>query len=100
MEIIEHSLTLLRVDVLTRYQTLTLCKMNESYLNTFAQDIEWAKDGDDGKLYVVQARPETVHSTTSSTSQEVFSVQGGTGAYATKLLCEGRSIGAKVGVGR
>ena len=57
-------------------------------------DIEWAKDGDDGKLYIVQARPETVKSRQSSNSMERYLLkQKGT------VLCEGRSIGQRIGAG-
>lgn len=63
-------------------------------------DIEWAMDGTDGKLYVVQARPETVHASAPTTSQIVYSLEGGADAHQDDLLCFGRSIGSKVGVGR
>ncbi len=58
-------------------------------------DIEWAKDGDDGKLYVVQARPETVKSRTSKTVMERYLLKE-TGI----VLAEGRSIGHRIGSGR
>ncbi|MDO6749160.1 PEP/pyruvate-binding domain-containing protein, partial [Gilvimarinus sp. 1_MG-2023] len=57
-------------------------------------DIEWAKDGDDGKLYVVQARPETVKSRTSKTVMERYLLKE-TGT----VLAEGRSIGHRIGSG-
>ena len=59
-------------------------------------DIEWAKDGETGRLYIVQARPETVRSQQSGTQQlETYQLlEPGT------LLCEGRSIGHKIGAGR
>jgi phosphohistidine swiveling domain-containing protein len=57
-------------------------------------DIEWAKDGDDGKLYIVQARPETVKSRQSSTTQERFLLQ-----ESGDVLVEGRSIGQRIGKG-
>ncbi|MEM1412037.1 MAG: phosphoenolpyruvate synthase [Pseudomonadota bacterium] len=58
-------------------------------------DIEWAKDGETGRLYIVQARPETVRSQDSGGQRlERYQLleQGG-------LLCEGRSIGHKIGAG-
>jgi pyruvate, water dikinase len=58
-------------------------------------DIEWAKDGDDGKLYIVQARPETVKSRTSKTVMERYLLKE-TGT----VLAEGRSIGHRIGKGR
>lgn len=58
-------------------------------------DIEWAKDGDDGKIYIVQARPETVKSRQRSTTVERYLLQ----EQSSKILCEGRSIGQRIGAG-
>ncbi|MCG4453217.1 phosphoenolpyruvate synthase [Pseudomonas sp. MMS21-TM103] len=58
-------------------------------------DIEWAKDGDDGKLYVVQARPETVRSRTNVNVMERYLLKE-TGT----VLVEGRAIGQKIGAGK
>ncbi|VXC97472.1 phosphoenolpyruvate synthase [Pseudomonas sp. 9AZ] len=58
-------------------------------------DIEWAKDGDDGKLYIVQARPETVKSRTNVNVMERYLLKE-TGT----VLVEGRAIGQKIGAGR
>ncbi len=57
-------------------------------------DIEWAKDGMDGCLYIVQARPETVASNKSSQFLEEFVLQG-TG----KPLVIGRAVGTRIGTG-
>lgn len=58
-------------------------------------DIEWAKDGDDGKLYIVQARPETVKSRTSANVMERYLLkEKGT------VLAEGRAIGQRIGAGK
>jgi len=57
-------------------------------------DIEWAKDGGTGKIYIVQARPETVKSRSRSTQIERYLLESrGT------VLVEGRSIGQKIGSG-
>jgi len=56
-------------------------------------DIEWAKDGADGKLYVLQARPETVKSRKKETSER-FTLKS-----RAKVLANGRAIGHKIGVG-
>lgn len=58
-------------------------------------DIEWAKDGDDGKIYIVQARPETVKSRASVAVLERYLLKE-TGT----VLIEGRSIGHKIGSGK
>ncbi len=57
-------------------------------------DIEWGKDGLDGKLYVVQARPETVKSRSEDKAIEKFSLK-----KRGEVLSEGRAIGQKIGVG-
>ena len=57
-------------------------------------DIEWAKDGITGKLFIVQARPETVKSRAKATQIERFML-GSRG----DVVCEGRAIGQKIGSG-
>ena len=57
-------------------------------------DIEWAKDGVDGQLYIVQARPETVRSREDAQTIERFQLKGSAG-----IVCEGRAIGHKIGAG-
>lgn len=57
-------------------------------------DIEWAKDGLDGKLYIVQARPETAASQRSLTTVEHYVLEG-----RGEVLTEGRSVGEKVAAG-
>lgn len=59
-------------------------------------DIEWGKDGRDGKLYILQARPETVKSQQGAhEAQQRFKLKG-TGT----ILASGRAIGQKIGAGR
>ncbi len=58
-------------------------------------DIEWAKDGIDGKLYIVQARPETVASQRKATTLESYVLEG-----SAEVLVEGRSVGEKIASGR
>lgn len=57
-------------------------------------DIEWAKDGDDGKLYILQARPETVKSRDTRGKVEKFKIK-----VYSKALISGRAIGQKIGIG-
>ncbi|MGE0737551.1 phosphoenolpyruvate synthase [Sulfurimonas sp.] len=61
-----------------------------------AMDIEWAKDGNDGKLYIVQARPETVM---SKQNKSMTSKHYSLGVKGAKLLTSGRAIGEKIGSG-
>lgn len=57
-------------------------------------DIEWAKDGLTGELYIVQARPETIHAQTAKSHIDFYDVD-----VETKPLLTGRAIGEKVGAG-
>lgn len=57
-------------------------------------DIEWGKDGNDGKLYILQARPETVQSRSGRSIQR-FTLKG-----KSDIIISGRSIGHKIGVGK
>src|SRR5699024_8395949 len=57
-------------------------------------DIEWALDGDDGKLYIVQARPETVKSRSDMSVMERYLLKD-----SGKVLVEGRAIGQRIGAG-
>ncbi|HTQ04731.1 MAG TPA: phosphoenolpyruvate synthase [Polyangiaceae bacterium] len=58
-------------------------------------DIEWAKDGRSGQLFVVQARPETVHTQSGPPKFEMFHLRG-----KGRVLVQGKSVGAKVGAGK
>lgn len=61
-------------------------------------DIEWAKDGNDGKLYILQARPETVQSQKDNTiSMQKYTINVPSDA---KILAQGKAVGNKVGVGK
>ena len=60
-----------------------------------AMDIEWALDGSDGKIYIVQARPETVKSRKSSQKIERYKL-----LETSEILIEGRAIGQKIGTGQ
>jgi len=57
-------------------------------------DMEWAKDGLDGKLYIVQARPETVASQRQASLFETYVLDGG-----GEIVIEGRSVGEKIATG-
>lgn len=57
-------------------------------------DIEWGKDGIDGQLYILQARPETVKSQAEGKAEHRYKLKG----HST-VLAEGRAIGQKIGTG-
>ncbi|WP_201501466.1 phosphoenolpyruvate synthase [Psychrobacter cibarius] len=61
-----------------------------------AMDIEWAKDGDTNEIFIVQARPETVKSRQDSNVMERYIID----TTNAKVLCEGRSIGQRIGSGK
>jgi pyruvate,water dikinase len=61
-------------------------------------DIEWGKDGVDGKLYILQARPETVKSQAAGQVEHRYKLKGDTSK--TAVLAEGRAIGQRIGTGR
>lgn len=58
-------------------------------------DIEWAKDGIDGKLYIVQARPETVQSNKGGQALERYALK-----QSGELIATGRAIGQRIGAGK
>ncbi|SCV00882.1 phosphoenolpyruvate synthase [Cupriavidus necator] len=57
-------------------------------------DIEWGKDGKDGKIYILQARPETVKSQSAGKAELRFKLKG-----TAPVLTSGRAIGQKIGTG-
>jgi pyruvate,water dikinase len=62
-----------------------------------AMDIEWAKDGQSGEMFIVQARPETVHSQTNHNIMQSFVLKGD--ASNLKSLCSGSAVGSRIGAG-
>jgi pyruvate,water dikinase len=83
-----YSLTDAEVEELARYALI----IEKHYGRPM--DIEWGKDGLDGKLYILQARPETVKSQQGGKAEMRYKLKGkGT------VLAEGRAIGQKIGTG-
>jgi len=83
-----YSLTDADVEQLARYALII-----ESHYGR-PMDIEWGKDGTDGELYILQARPETVKSQAKGKAEQRYKLKG-TGT----VLAEGRAIGQKIGTG-
>ena len=75
---------------------IALSKMAVTIENHYGRpmDIEWGKDGDDGKLYILQARPETVQSRSGRTIER-FTLK-----RRSDVVISGRSIGHKIGAGK
>ena len=61
-------------------------------------DIEWAKDGDTGEIFIVQARPETVQSNKNSNIQTTYKLL--TNNNDKEIITQGRAIGEKIGAGK
>ena len=87
--------------VLSDDEVLTLarwaCIIEEHY--GMPMDIEWAKDGLTNELFVVQARPETVHSQRNVAQLETYVLEEDRNALKEKLLVEGEAVGTKIGQG-
>jgi pyruvate, water dikinase len=83
-----YSLTDADVEQLARYALV----IEEHYGR--AMDIEWGKDGVDGQLYILQARPETVKSQVGNAAEYRYKLKG-----KGPVLVEGRAIGQKIGTG-
>jgi pyruvate,water dikinase len=63
-------------------------------------DIEWGKDGRDGRIYILQARPETVKSQQSANDVQIrYSIKGDA-SLQNRVIVTGRAIGQKVGAGK
>jgi pyruvate, water dikinase len=86
-----YSLTDAEVSELARYALII-----EKHYGR-AMDIEWGKDGVDGKLYILQARPETVKSQMAGKVEQRYKIKGD--RSKNTVLAEGRAIGQKVGTG-
>ena len=87
---------------LTDEEVLTLAKWGcwiEEHYSTKAgrptpMDVEWAKDGNTGEIYILKARPETVHALARKTTLDVYRLQ-----EKGKVLLQGKSVGEKIGSG-
>ncbi|MDH3984526.1 MAG: phosphoenolpyruvate synthase, partial [Gammaproteobacteria bacterium] len=80
---------------ITDQDIIELARMAVTIENHYQRpmDIEWGKDGNDGKLYILQARPETVQSRTGRSIQRFKLKDSG------EVIISGRSIGQKIGTG-
>lgn len=72
------------------------CLIEDHYARPM--DIEWAKDGVDGRLYILQARPETVQSQRDVSIITNYQLQ--TTNHKLKILCQGTAVGSKIAQGK
>ena len=86
-----YSLTEAEVEQLARYALV----IEQHYGRPM--DIEWGKDGRDGHLYILQARPETVKSQTQGKAELRYRLKAD--RSGTSVLAQGRAIGQKIGTG-
>ena len=84
-----YSLTDAEVEQLAKYAMII-----EAHYGR-AMDIEWGKDGIDGHIYILQARPETVKSQSAGKAELRYKLKG-----SSAILAQGRAIGQKIGTGR
>jgi pyruvate, water dikinase len=84
-----YSLTDAEVEQLAKYAMII-----EAHYGR-AMDIEWGKDGLDGHIYILQARPETVKSQSAGKAELRYKLKG-----SSAILAQGRAIGQKIGTGR
>lgn len=79
---------------LARYAVTIEKHYSEKSGSALPMDIEWAKDGESGELFIVQARPETVQASINTRKREIYRLDG----YG-KCLTTGKSIGQKIASG-
>jgi pyruvate,water dikinase len=80
--------------MLARWGCLIEAHYSAKAARTMPMDVEWAKDGQSGELFILQARPETVHALARKTVREVYSLH-----ETGRVLLRGRSVGEKIGAG-
>jgi pyruvate,water dikinase len=80
---------------LARYATVIERHYSKQAGKPRPMDIEWARDGISGELFIVQARPETVHSIRTDAFQDIYTLK-----ERGRVLTRGKAVGAKVGAGR
>lgn len=95
IERVNYSLTNSQIVTLARY----VLRLEESYSKLFNKklgvDVEWALDGQDQNIYIIQTRPETVHS-----NNNVYEIKKYILKQKSKILVSGVSVGEKISTGK
>ncbi|WP_104695849.1 pyruvate, water dikinase [Helicobacter salomonis] len=98
----QHSFSLSDSDILNLARDAAI--IEEHYTKEAGQyrpmDIEWAKDGDNGEIFIVQARPETVQSQSLKQNAKVYEKYHFKSAPPKEALLTGKAIGGKIGIGK
>ena len=81
---------------LAKWGTIIEEHYTEHYKKWTPMDMEWAKDGETGKLYIVQARPETVNANKDFSEVREYKMQDG----GAKAVLTGASVGSKIAAGK
>ncbi|HVM76965.1 MAG TPA: phosphoenolpyruvate synthase, partial [Candidatus Paceibacterota bacterium] len=84
------------VQQLATWGTIIEEHYTEHYKKWTPMDMEWAKDGETGELFIVQARPETVHAGRDFSKVKEYQLIGG----ARDVLVSGASVGSKIATGK
>ncbi len=92
---LKFSLTDEEVLTLARWAKLIEEHYSEKFGKWMPQDIEWAKDGKTGELFIVQSRPETVHAAHKKNTYKEYTINA-----SRKPVLEGIAVGDKIGTGK
>ena len=93
---------------LTNNQAITLARyvllLEENYSKLFKKkigiDVEWAIDGNDQKIYIIQTRPETIHSNCDDNEKKILELSKYILDEKSKVLIKGVSVGEKISCGK
>ena len=94
-EQLKFSLTDKEILTLARWAVLIEKHYSKKFKKWMPQDIEWAKDGKTGELFIVQSRPETVHAPKTGKVYEEYKIK-----TKKKPILSGIAIGDKIGIGK
>ena len=91
----KQSISDLEILQLAEWSKIIKNHYSEIHKKNMSMDIEWAKDGRSGELFILQARPETVHTAKNNSLNDSFVL-----LEKSKVLLKGRSVGSKIGAGK
>jgi len=95
VEQLNYSLTNTQITTLAKYALLLENQYSKLFCNKIGIDIEWALDGTNQLIYIIQARPETIHSNSSGLILNKYILE-----TKSKILAKGVSVGEKISTGK